>query len=154
LGTGRLYLLIQDSTMYLNVGYGSWIYNYLVVSSNTLPHSIRAHLSIHHPWGWAIFMRRISLQAIHLEGLVWFGLWCLTPLSTIFQLYRGGQFYWWRKLVGTGRLYWLIQDSTMYLTVVWLGTGRLYWLIQDSTIYLTVVWLGSIKSPCTQPNNS
>jgi hypothetical protein len=27
--------------------------------------------------------------------MVWFGLCCLTPRSSIFQLYR--QFYWWRK---------------------------------------------------------
>ena len=29
----------------------------------------------------------------HQHGWVWFGLWCLTPLPTIFQLYHGVQFY-------------------------------------------------------------
>ena len=47
---------------------------------------------------WQLFLWCIyTVIWLPYDIVVWFIVWCLTSLSTLYQLYRGSQFYWRRK---------------------------------------------------------
>ena len=53
-------------------------------------------LQVNYDGLYTIFILNSAIPAKEIERC-WGRLWYLTPLLTIFQLYRDGQFYWWRK---------------------------------------------------------
>ena len=80
----------------------------------------------------------ITPTHVRLERLLRWGYGCLTPLLTIFQLYRGGQIYCWRKPEGpektidtsqvTDKLYHTMSYIVHHAFELTILSGGRYWL--------------------------
>ena len=85
------------------------------------------------------WQEKVTFKYRWLHGLIWVGLWCLVPLSTIFQLYCGSQFYWWGKSKYLEKTTDLLQvaDKIYHIMLYWVH------LVITGFILTTLVVIGT-----------
>ena len=86
-----------DISLHSDTLFWFWANQTLFLLLNAACLAEKQQLQIVIPYQFYSLWLKPTIDHIFMERGFIIGLWCLTLLSTIFQLYRGSQFYWWRK---------------------------------------------------------